>query len=281
MLRTRNPTRLLGVDDVDAALDLCAQDPAANVFVASRILDGGLGAGSTAAYGWFDDGRLESFVWTVANVVPVGTSAASWGPLAAQVRKVRRRCASFLGPRDQVAGLWGHTRLDFPQPRAVRAAQPLMGTRTPPSQLGITLDPRVRPATVDEVDIVLPAAEHMFTQEIGYRPYTGNPAFYRDSIWRLIRGARTYVVVENGRVIFKADVGSIGLGTMQIQGVWVTPELRGQGLAAGLMAAALEQAMSDHAPFATLYVNDFNAPALATYRRIGMERLGTFSTILF
>ena len=133
MLRTRNPTRLLGVDDVDAALDLCARDPAANVFVASRILDGGLGAGSTAAYGWFDDGRLESFVWTVANVVPVGTSAASWGPLAAQVRKVRRRCASFLGPRDQVAGLWGHTRLDFPQPRAVRAAQPLMGTRTPPT----------------------------------------------------------------------------------------------------------------------------------------------------
>ena len=63
--------------DRDEALDLCARDPASHVFVASRILDGGLGAGSTAAYGWFDDGRLESFVWTVANVVPVGTSAAS------------------------------------------------------------------------------------------------------------------------------------------------------------------------------------------------------------
>lgn len=47
------------------------------------------------------------------------------------------------------------------------------------------------------------------------------------------------------------------------------------------MASMVEQAMLDHAPFATLYVNDFNAPALATYRRIGMERLGTFSTILF
>ena len=47
------------------------------------------------------------------------------------------------------------------------------------------------------------------------------------------------------------------------------------------MATALEQAMLDHAPLATLYVNDYNAPALATYRRIGMERVGTFSTILF
>lgn len=281
MLRTRNPTRILGPDDVDTALDLCARDPAANVFVASRILDGGLGQGSTAAYGWFDGGRLEALVWTIANVVPVGTTPASWPVLASQVRKVRRRCASFLGPRDEVMGLWQHTRHDFPQPRAVRAAQPLMGTRTPPSQLGIDLDPRVRPATVDEVDIVLPAAEHMFTAEIGYRPYTGSSTFYRDSIWRLIRGGRTYVVVERGRVVFKADVGSVGLGAMQIQGVWVAPELRGRGLAAGFMAATVEQAMVDHAPFATLYVNDFNTPAIATYERIGMERLGTFSTILF
>lgn len=281
MLRTRNPTRLLGVDDVDAALDLCARDPAAHVFVASRILDGGLGYGSTAAYGWFDDGRLDAMVWTIANVVPVGTSAASWAALATQVRKVRRRCASFLGPRDEVSGLWHEAGPAFPDPRTIRGEQPLMATSTPPSHLGVQLDSRVRRATLDEVDLVLPAAEHMFTQEIGYPPYTGSPAFYRDSIWRLIRAGRTYVVIEGGRVIFKADVGSVALGVSQIQGVWLAPELRGQGLAASLMASTLEQAMDDHAPLATLYVNDYNAPAIATYRRIGMERIGTFSTILF
>lgn len=281
MLRTRHPTRLLGVDDVDAALDLCARDPAAHVFVASRILDGGLGAGSSAAYGWFEEGRLESLVWTIANVVPVETTPASWAPLAAQVRKVRRRSASFLGPRDEVRGLWQSAGPDFPPPRAIRAEQPLLATAVPPSRRGVALDPRVRPATLDEVDLVLPAAEHMFTQEIGYRPYTGSPAFYRDSIRRLIAAGRTYVVIEDGQVIFKADVGSVALGACQVQGVWLTPRLRGRGLAASLMATALEQAMLDHAPLATLYVNDYNAPALATYRRIGMERVGTFSTILF
>ena len=281
MLRTRNPTRLLGADDVDAALELCARDPAAHVFVASRIVDGGLGHGSTAAFGWFEGSRLQGMVWAIANVVPVGTTPQSWPALATQVRKVRRRTASFLGPRDEVRGLWNETASDFPEPRAVRREQPLMATHTLPSQLGIEIDPRVRPATEDEVDIVLPAAEHMFTQEIGYRPYTGNPTFYRDSIRRLVRAGRTYVVVEDGRVIFKADVGSVALGACQIQGVWLAPELRGQGLSAALMAAALEQAMTEHAPLATLYVNDFNAPALAAYRRVGMERVGTFSTILF
>ena len=282
MLRTRHqPTRHLGVDDVDDALDLCARDPAANVYVASRILDGGLGLGSTAAQGVFDDGRLQAFVWTIANVIPVGTSAASWGPLGTQVRKVRRRCASFLGPREQVLGLWDETRTAFQRPRAVRPDQPLMATRTPPSQLGFAVDERVRQATLDEVDLVLPAAEHMFTHEIGYPPYTGSPSFYRDSIWRLIRQGRTYVVVEDGRVVFKADIGSVAFDTCQVQGVWLTPEQRGRGLAAGYMASVLEQAMADHAPFVTLYVNDFNAPALATYERIGMERIGTLATILF
>lgn len=282
MLRTRNqPIRLLGVDDVDDALDLCAADPAANVFVASRILDGGLGHGSSAAHGYFREGQLSSLIWTVANVIPVGTDVQSRLALAEKVRRMRRRCASFLGPRDQVLGLWREVGGSYPAPRSLRSEQPLMGTRTPPSVLGVELDPRVRPATLDEVDLVLPAAEHMFTEEIGYRPYTGSPAFYRDSIWRLIRAGRTYVAVEGGRVIFKADVGSVALGTCQIQGVWVAPELRGRGMAPALMASALEQTLAEHAPFATLYVNDYNAPALATYRRVGMEQIGTFATILF
>ena len=281
MLRTRPPARLLGVDDVDAALEVCARDPAANVYVASRIQDGGLGYGSTAAYGWFSGGRLDSLVWTLANVVPVGTGSASWPALTSQVRRVRRRCASFLGPREQVLGMWREARSLFPQPRSIRSEQPLMATRIPPSRLGFEIDERVRLARLDEVDLVLPAAEHMFTQEIGYRPYTGNPTFYRDSIWRLIRAGRTYVVIEDGAVVFKADVGSVALDTCQIQGVWISPRLRGRGLAAGYMASVVEQAMTQHAPFVTLYVNDFNAPALATYRRIGMEQIGTFATILF
>lgn len=281
MLRTRQPARLLGVDDVDDALELCARDPAANVYVASRIQDGGLGYGSTAAYGWFSGGRLDSLVWTLANVVPVGTDAASWPALTSQVRRVRRRCASFLGPREEVLGMWREAGPLFPQPRSIRSEQPLMATRTPPSRWGFEIDEGVRLARLDEVDLVLPAAEHMFTQEIGYRPYRGNPTFYRDSIWRLIRAGRTYVVLEGGAVIFKADVGSVALDTCQIQGVWVAPELRGRGLAAGYMASVVEQAMTDHASHVTLYVNDFNAPALATYRRIGMEQIGTFATILF
>lgn len=280
MLRTRHPVRLLGGDDVDEALELCAQDPASHVFVASRIIDGAMGRGSTSTHGYFEDGRLTALLWTVANVVPVGTDARARLALAERARKARRRCASFLGPREEVMDLWALAGDAYPPPRSVRD-QPLMTTRTRPSTLGVSLDERVRPARPEELDLVLPAAEHMFTEEIGYPPYSGSPTFYRDSIWRLIQAGRTYVVVEGGRVVFKADLGSVALDTCQVQGVWLAPDLRGQGLAVPMMAAAIERAMAEHASLVTLYVNDFNAPALATYRAIGMQQVGRFATILF
>jgi predicted GNAT family acetyltransferase len=35
------------------------------------------------------------------------------------------------------------------------------------------------------------------------------------------------------------------------------------------------------APTVSLYVNDFNTAALATYRRVGFRQVGTFASVLF
>jgi predicted GNAT family acetyltransferase len=46
------------------------------------------------------------------------------------------------------------------------------------------------------------------------------------------------------------------------------------------MAAATDLILEHVAPLATLYVNDFNAPARATYRAIGYREVGSFTTVL-
>ncbi len=38
--------------------------------------------------------------------------------------------------------------------------------------------------------------------------------------------------------------------------------------------------MAARAPWVTLYVNDFNTSARATYTHVGFEDVGTFSTVL-
>ncbi len=280
MLRTRSAVRPVSRDERDEALALCARDVAANVFVAARVIEGAIDSRYGTLLGHRRDGVLDSLCWASANVVPVATDTESTAAFAERIRKWRGRCASILGPKDLVTSLWAALEPVWSPARAIRTDQPLMGTTTPPSALGIPVDTRVRLARPDEVDLVLPAAAHMFTREIGYPPFTGSSRGYRAALQALIERGHTYVVVEGGRVVFKADIGSVALGCAQVQGVWLAPDLRGRGLAVPAMAAVVELVMNDLAPWVTLYVNDFNGAARATYHRIGMRDIGVFSTVL-
>jgi predicted GNAT family acetyltransferase len=57
--------------------------------------------------------------------------------------------------------------------------------------------------------------------------------------------------------------------------------LRGRGLAEAGMAAVVAEALRTIAPVVSLYVNDFNAPARAAYRRVGFTETATFASVLF
>jgi predicted GNAT family acetyltransferase len=280
VLRTRDPVRPLSAGEVEDALALCARDIAANVFVAARILGGAERGTLTSVLGYRQGGQLTSVCWSSANIVPVASTPDSRAAFAERIRRWRSRSASVLGPREEVVDLWDRLAPTWGRPQAIRAHQPLMTTRRPPSALGIEPDRRVRVARPDEVDLVLPAARHMFTAEIGYPPYTGSDRGYRSSLSQLIARGHTFVVVEGGEVIFKTDVGSLALGCAQLQGVWLAPRLRGQGLAVPMVAAVVEQLMAGPAPLVSLYVNDFNTAARATYRRLGFAEVGDFTTVL-
>lgn len=279
MLRTRSAVRPLTREDRDAALEVCARNLTANVFVAARIVTEPRASGDLL--GHFGEGGLDALAWAGANIVPVETSEASRALIADRVRRFRGRTASILGPRDQVADLWGRLGGSWGPARNVREHQPLLETRTMPSALGVGLDLQVRPARPDEVDLVLPAAEHMFTHEIGYRPYAGSARGYRGTLAALIGRGDTWVVRDGDEIVFKTDIGSRALGVVQLQGVWLTPRLRGLGLATAMIASVVEQLLRDDVDTVSLYVNDFNTAALAAYDRVGFRRVGEFSTVLF
>ena len=279
MLRTQSPVRALTTADRDEALEVCARDTRTNVFVAARILEGALTTFPGAVLGYEGGPGLEAICWASANLVPVECDVEAIAAFATKVRRRRRHCSSVFGPADMVLPLWEQLRPTWGEPRAVRSSQPVLTTAGPVPP-GIACDPLVRRARFDEVDLVLPAAAAMFTEEIGYPPYWGSAQAYRQGISSLIRGGHTFVRVDDGEVVFKADVGSVALGVAQLQGVWLAPRWRGQGLAEPAMAAVIEQVRAEVAEVVTLYVNEFNAPARATYARVGFTEIGTFATVL-
>lgn len=283
VLRSKSPVRVLTADDESRALQICGADPDQHVFVAARIREGGLYTHPGALLGFVDEqapGGIRSLLWASANVVPVECDDLALDAFAAKIRRRSRYSSSLFGPSTEVKGLWTRLRFSWGGPRAVREHQPVMSTSTPPSALGIAGDPQVRRATLADLDALVPAAAAMFTEEIGYPPYTGSDHQYREAVATLVRRGHTFVRAEQGRVVFKADVGSVALGVAQIQGVWVAPSHRGQGIAAPAMASVVEAVLADIAPRASLYVNDFNLPARRTYARIGMDEVAGFTTIL-
>jgi len=120
----------------------------------------------------------------------------------------------------------------------------------------------------------------MYTEEIGVSPVQGNPAGYRFYVRQLIASGRAFGIFDGNRVLFKADLGSVSGSVCQVQGVWLEPELRGQGLAAPAMAAVVQLARTV-VPTVSLYVNDYNQPARATYARVGFTEVGEFATVHF
>ena len=149
------------------------------------------------------------------------------------------------------------------------------------SQLSSEAAGYARLATSADLGELLPAAAAMFTEEVGFDPVARYGDGYAARLRTLIAGQRSAIVTDvNGRVIFKADAGIVNLDAAQVQGVWLHPDYRGYGLAKPFFAAAA-QILQRYYPHLSLYVNDYNAPALAMYRGTGWEQIGQFSTIIF
>jgi uncharacterized protein len=284
MLRVRQRSesaRLLDDRDRAAAIAVCDKDPVANVFVASRIRALGLEPGRLGAqiWGFEQGGQLVSLCYAGANLVPVQATSAAVTAFADRALRQGRRCSSLVGPSAAVSGLWGILRPHWGPARDVRAAQPLMVIDGPPQ---VAADPGVRRVRSDEIDILMPACVAMFTEEVGVSPTVGDGgASYRARVQQLIRAGRAFARIEDGRVIFKAEIGAVTPQACQVQGVWVRPEYRGRGLAAPGMAAVVVEASRSFAPLVSLYVNDYNSPARAAYRRAGFIETGRFMSVLF
>jgi uncharacterized protein len=285
MLRVKQPRsasiRLLDDRDRGAVLAICDRDPVTNVFVASRVRALGLEPGRLGAqmWGYAPGGRLESLCYSGANLVPVAAAPDAVAAFADRALRQGRRCSSVVGPAAEVQALWALLRPRWGPAREVRPVQPVMVTAGPPL---VPPDPLVRRVRLDELDVLWPASVAMFTEEVGVSPTIGDGgASYRARVEQLIRSGRSFARIERGQVIFKAEIGAVTPQACQVQGVWVRPERRGQGLAAPGMAAVVVEAARSIAPLVSLYVNDYNKPARAAYRRVGFAETGQFMSVLF
>jgi hypothetical protein len=274
-------TRPLTAEDLPSVVALLDADPVSNVFVSARLEMVGLEALSRSGelLGYWEQDQLVALCYAGANLVPVHASAPALRAFATRVARQVRRSSSVVGPAPQALTLAKLIRPAWGRPREVRPRQPVMALDT---ESDVPADPGVRQVRPDEIDVLMPAAVAMFTEEVGVDPRSdGGAAAYRARVSELVHSGRAYARIEDGRVVFKAEVGAVSRRACQLQGVWVDPALRGRGLSVPAMAAVVRYALRDHADVVSLYVNDYNVAARAAYRSVGFGEVGTFATVLF
>ena len=276
------PVRVLDDRDLAEVKALLAKDPVINVMVSARVEASGLDPWRLGAevWGYFVGSRLESVCYAGANLVPIAHSEEAIRAFAERAKRQGRRCSSIVGDAWVVGPLWSMLESGWGPAREIRSRQPVLVATEPPTD--VHPDPDVRLVRPQELEVLLPAAVAMFTEEVGVSPTTGDGGdLYRARVAELIAHGRSFARIEDGRVLFKAEIGSVTPAACQVQGVWVAPELRGEGLGARGMAAVLVHSLRDIAPVVSLYVNDYNLAARAVYRKVGFTEAGTFMSVLF
>jgi predicted GNAT family acetyltransferase len=253
----------------------------ANCFFLARVAQVGIvraqvwgawSAGSTA-------GRLRSVVMLSGNLVPAGSDPEGMAALARWLAERRRTASSVVGLARDVSPLWEELEPAWGPARDCRWHQPLMVAQGPRS---VAPDPRVRRATVADIDALYPPTVSMFTEEVGVSPLVGSSeAAYRGRLAALVRSGRVFVLMQRGEVVFKAEVAAATAQACQVQGVWVDPDRRGLGLGSAAMAAVVDLASAAVAPVVSLYVNEYNVAALRAYRKSGFVTVDEMASILF
>lgn len=270
--------RLLDSHDVRWVRAVLDADPVTSCMVAARVETAGADPWRLGGELWGFGQRLEGLCFCGVNLVPLRGDRAALRAFAGRALRRGRGCSSLVGPADPVLTLWQELMGGWGPSREVRADQPLLAMACAPT---VRADPLVRQVRPDELDRYLPAAVTMFIEEVGIDPTQGDGgAGYRARVAELISTGRAFARFEDNEVVFKAEIGAMSARVGQLQGVWVRPDRRGHGLGTAGTAAVVERLVG-LGRVASLYVNSYNHPARAAYRKLGFRQVGTFATVLF
>jgi uncharacterized protein len=250
----------------DEILAFCAEDPIERVFledVARR--------GISRFRGVEGEHGLAALCYFGANVVPSGQGCEAFAGEAA-VHATRM----IIGEAGAVTDLWAAARPVMPEPREDRPGQPVYAIEASPDGSSSGL----RAARIEDLDLLLPACAATHREELGVDPLARDPDSFRLRTVSQIRDGRSWLWVEDGTILFKAEASAWTPSAVQLQQVWVDPEVRKQGHATRGISD-LCRLLLERTPTVCLFVRPENAAAIRLYEKIGMRRVGTYRSVLF
>jgi uncharacterized protein len=138
----------------------------------------------------------------------------------------------------------------------------------------------LRAATPEDFDLLVPACAAAHREELGIDPLERDPESFR---WRTrvqIDDGRSWLWEERGSILFKAEASAWTPTAVQLQQVWVDPDVRNRGYAKRGMRDLCRRLLR-RVPHVCLFVRPENTPAIRVYEAIGMRRRSSYRSLVF
>jgi predicted GNAT family acetyltransferase len=273
----------LGDDDVPHALAFLRRDPLINVYLISRLLEERYAAATQMVEVRYN---RESVVLAslATNIVlasdPAQPREVTETAVAAIADRILARMLpvrAIISPAPLVEMLWSRLRLRIDPPTVVRLTQPVYAMRGRLDYPDLT---EGRYATMRDLDPLVPACACMHKEEVGIDPLERDAGGYRERIRELIERKRSIVLVQQGRIAAKCEYSAVTPEAVQLMGVWTAPDMRRHGLSRKLLREVCGH-LARKGKTVTLFVNDFNRPAVSLYESIGFQRIGVNRALIW
>jgi len=267
----------LGNDHAAEVLEFLAGRPIHTVAMMGLIHDNGIVSPLNRGtfYGCRDlNGQLEG-VALVGHATLIET--VSDRALAA-LAQVARECPNthlIMGEKERVADFWGHYSEAGRRQRL--ACREWLFELSWPTEARERVT-ELRRATVAELELVMPIQAELACIESGINPLEADPRGFRERCRRRIEQGRTWVVVENGLLVFKADVVSRTPEVIYLEGVWLRDDCRNKNLGTRFMSELMRRLL-ENSKSVCLLVNETNEWAQRFYRKCGFHFRATYETI--
>lgn len=260
------------------------RDPILNVYLLALALRDGLANARDEFWGVRRDDDLVAMLHLGSlsgAALPVGDDPEALRLLSEQLvlrRAVLPRRFQVIGPRAAVHELTERLAREG-VPVRIQRDQTYMSLA--PAELApFEPLPELRRAAREDFQVLHDSGAELRAEELDEDPRRADPAGFIRRTEDECRDGYTHLWLDAQGLRFRASVSAVTPDAAQVSGVYTPPARRNQGFARrGL--SELCQRLFERSRSACLFVNDFNAPAIAVYRRMGFRDVAPWGSAFY